>query len=349
MIMDGNRAVAEVYPDNLYVFFSLSFLYDYGSCDDHRGLSAIIRQLVNHPFNEDDKKRFADISKSEFIEYSDRLMEKTIQDYRAHIDDYSAKISKLLSDLTTVRQKKQQTEHLLFLATNDTEDRKKKLNLEYELIRNTKSVENVFVEGNILTVMTGNITCVDERSQVAHDLGKFRITIRMDNSDVRFYNLTRHQGEMAAPHVRRNGEACFGNFSETISELCGSGQVAILVQMCIRYLQSANTSDQWGTKICYWPLVNAEDANKWYEAFTERSRSTGFCTCDDCIGHMTSTRIDGGIDDPSVLPVEILRARNNNCSHNSEVSDEDEGEGEDEDEGWDDTTDADPDDAADED
>lgn len=52
-----------------------------------------------------------------------------------------------------------------------------------------------------------------------------------------------------------------------LPELFSAHEYAALMQMAVRYLQSANTDDAWGRTINMWPVANAEDVPKYVEHF----------------------------------------------------------------------------------
>lgn len=95
--------------------------------------------------------------------------------------------------------------------------------------------------------------------------GRYIIKINLHTSEIRFDSNTKHRSYWTPqdphPHVcGSNGEACFGNISSTIAELCAQTQLYALVITLINFLESVNIEDVAGKSIYNWDEVD-EDGN----------------------------------------------------------------------------------------
>lgn len=95
--------------------------------------------------------------------------------------------------------------------------------------------------------------------------GRYIIKINLHTSEIRFDSNTRHRSYWTPqdphPHVNgNNGEACLGNISSTIAELCAQTQLYALVITLINFLESVNIEDVAGKNIYNWDEVD-EDGN----------------------------------------------------------------------------------------
>jgi len=132
---------------------------------------------------------------------------------------------------------------------------------DLNLMLSNKKIKDVFIKGNKATVYTYPLFI--HNGSATYYGGNYRIEIDMHNSNIRFFGdnprssyWTDHDPH---PHVNGNtGEACLGNISATIAELCSQFQLYPLSLMCIDFLESVNTSDAAGKHVVEWDLVDKE-------------------------------------------------------------------------------------------
>ena len=109
------------------------------------------------------------------------------------------------------------------------------------------------------TIITRPLLALDDRSGAYHKIGRMQIEIGIMNGAVSFYNLDGRtdafSSQMNAPHVWSSGEACLGNFSEAIAGLMVSFDWYAAIELCIAFIESANTDDPAGSKVHMWPFV----------------------------------------------------------------------------------------------
>lgn len=203
------------------------------------------------------------------------------QEKQALIDDYRARMAKLLIELKGTSQR------IIALESAET--------LPPVTIAN-KWVRHIQVTNNGFSIFTHPlfITYVDkdlferfalhnsEYSKYARKLtdikenlgkkygwyvGQFNISIDLMNDwQVTFMNLDNarnafwHDGSRPSchPHVDGRGKGCLGNLSELIAFAQSNFEIETLIDSLIGYVQSSNIDDPAGYKLYKWDLVNME-------------------------------------------------------------------------------------------
>jgi len=129
--------------------------------------------------------------------------------------------------------------------------------LEYEDLMKVKGVKDVKVERDTIVILTDVLNCRDERTNLYHEIGAFKIELPMNSNQPRWTNLTRRVSGMKegmhAPHVWDTGHACLGNTSDIFPKLFAQRQWSIAAQLAIEFVQSANTADAAGKHVNRWP------------------------------------------------------------------------------------------------
>lgn len=136
---------------------------------------------------------------------------------------------------------------------------------EYDKLLSIRCVNNVEVNGDVVNVFTDTIYCMDDRTNLWHEIGRFRIEINLGQyANVKFFNLDRMVNGFAGntchhPHVFHiKGEACLGTVKEIFPSLLATYEVAAIIVVAIQFLESANTQDGAGAHINAWPLYNGD-------------------------------------------------------------------------------------------
>jgi len=95
-----------------------------------------------------------------------------------------------------------------------------------------------------------------------HEIGRFRITINVNNGSVNFRNLTRrvngYNNAMHAPHIFADGHACLGNAAKALESAAAQGNIGQLINIALAFIESVNTADPAGAKIGNWPRVTKQ-------------------------------------------------------------------------------------------
>lgn len=264
---ENDIVMAELFKNNMYVLFPLRTdrVIREGYNEYNVLWNMLYPSVLLHPFDEEDITRFRESSRRSFVSFADRMITQTVDRTQGTIATLESEIAQYKQRLTANYSKLHAARRLATLYSQDKDARMGMYNSEYDRVVSLPDVETMTVEpsGSKMYVYTTVLTCMDERSNVLHELGKFRITLDIHNGTLRFENRTRQVGGFFAAHVPTDGDPCLGNLSEALPELFGTNEYCALVQMAIRYLRSANTDDQWGRRILYWPLANADDAEKY--------------------------------------------------------------------------------------
>lgn len=135
---------------------------------------------------------------------------------------------------------------------------------EFQRLQQHPQVIKLRIVNNRLNVFTDTIYCVHPRSKETHIIGKFRLSIDLvGTEDVQFFNLTHlingYNDGMHAPHVFPNGNACWGSLVDSIPQYIASGDISIVVQLVIQFLEHVNLDDAAGKHIERWPVVSLTD------------------------------------------------------------------------------------------
>jgi hypothetical protein len=162
-----------------------------------------------------------------------------------------------------------------------------------DLIAQHPQVSNLIVEGNEITAYIDKVYAyadIDGEEKRFY-IGNMHIKMNIANTEVKFFGDNPRRGFWAQdphPHVNGStGDACLGNVSATIAQLCSQKEIYPLFLTCLDFLENANTDDPAGEKIVMWDEVD-EEGNIIHEG-GER----GECFyCDNCEEHYNENRHD---------------------------------------------------------
>lgn len=139
-------------------------------------------------------------------------------------------------------------------------------------IMSINQVSYIDMSDDYLNVYTNNLYAMDPRSNKWHDIGTFRIRIKINSQDydtastVQIFN-TKHQisgltDGMHAPHVFSTGLVCHGNMITNITSAYKERNMYQVINLILIFLQSVNVDDSAGRYINNWPEVPEEVATK---------------------------------------------------------------------------------------
>jgi hypothetical protein len=129
---------------------------------------------------------------------------------------------------------------------------------EYDRLLKMEGLVQVNIIGNKLIAETEKVYVTYDN--VEYYLGRYQINIPLMNTgDIRIYNLdetcikwsSQRQAYFNHPHIPKHGECCFGNLTTGLAKLMGEHQYAIVLQIIVKYLSSANDKD-WYLTIEEW-------------------------------------------------------------------------------------------------
>ncbi|PZM83368.1 MAG: hypothetical protein DKT66_09415 [Candidatus Melainabacteria bacterium] len=130
---------------------------------------------------------------------------------------------------------------------------------EFDELTTLANVNGVRVDGNLIVVSTDVLYCVNPNTGLRHEIGAFDIHIDISTNMIKWFNKTRKvpggNGNMNAPHVDPNGNACMGNTRDLFPQLIHKRELASAVQLAIAFVESVNVADNWGAYITSWPVA----------------------------------------------------------------------------------------------
>lgn len=126
------------------------------------------------------------------------------------------------------------------------------------LIRIAKIVSaKVLPRSNAVQLRTRRLTCTNPKTGTVHAMGAYDITLNFDTNRISWHNLTRRVNETHHPHIQ-NGP-CLGNLESMIHASFRDRNIPALAAMAIRFVESVNPDDAWGSSIRSWPVHGSEE------------------------------------------------------------------------------------------
>ena len=204
--------------------------------------------------------------------------------YKGDVAHYKLELKKAVDNLTFIMKQLEEIK-------DDKDTIAEKIIKDLDLILSCELIEDVFIENDLFKVYTKDLIITDDKGR-RYKGGNFEITIDMKNCYVTFKGSLKKQGFWSNkdphPHISYNGEACLGNISSTVAELCSQNELYALVTILLDFLQSANTNDAAGKYVqIYWDEI---DENGNVIEKEEKEEYTWVCDCcgesytddDDC-------------------------------------------------------------------
>lgn len=199
-------------------------------------------------------------------EYFERAYNSKLSDYHYQKD----RVEEFKNELARVLRKMREAAVLLASVGEDNEKKIKDVVEQIEALPSQYKVLKVEpLSGGVdgLNVFTDDII-IETEEYGTHYIGRFRIEIKFDSSDIRLFNLNNKrrafwsEGESNHPHVGSSGQPCWGSVAETVAMLHGDFQFIPLVNVIISYLENVNTDDVAGRRIYEWGDTIDADAYK---------------------------------------------------------------------------------------
>jgi len=165
-------------------------------------------------------------------------LERELRDVRGSIIEYQRRLLEHQHRLTEISFQQD------FAKTFEETLKKKVGQQELELAKLTSMYESVKItEDNTIVAITKPIVITS--SDTAYDMGRYTITIDIVDHGIRFStDKGVVDGHHQHPHID-TGVACFGEISDEIWKLFGSGEIAIGLQLLHSYLKSYNADDAY--------------------------------------------------------------------------------------------------------
>ncbi|MEI6118427.1 MAG: hypothetical protein WCP92_04230 [bacterium] len=202
-----------------------------------------------------------DIMKTYYIDICSHRLNKELKDLEKETQEGRNYIKTMQEDLIKKIRDIQNMEKRLIHLTSDKTDFLKDLGIEFDKLLQIPKVMNVITEaGGLVHVYTDTLYCTDPRTNLVHEIGKFKISV--NTSGVKWENLTRQvdayeDGQMA-PHIWKEGNACLGNMEHIFPELIANYEYSVVIQLAIQFVESVNVDDSAGKHIDKWPLADTK-------------------------------------------------------------------------------------------
>jgi hypothetical protein len=194
-----------------------------------------------------------DTSRETYVTACAGRFEHTVADTRRAIEKSGSEVEELQAKLVEAIRRGSGLQRKLSQMLTVREGDRGAYAREFDKLFSVPNVIDVRVDRGTIVVFTDTLYCVDPRTSRKHEIGAFRITIRMDGA-VTWNNETRKIHGYDAPHVD-GGKACLGNVSEVLPQLAGNYEYAALVMVAIQFIESVNVDDPWGETINQWPIA----------------------------------------------------------------------------------------------
>jgi hypothetical protein len=102
-------------------------------------------------------------------------------------------------------------------------------------------------------------------------LGHFEIELTLSTGSIRLRNMDTRRGGRDHPHVF-DQRPCFGGHSDSFAQLMSNGDLLVLYELLIQFIETLNLEDEWGRYGAYW--FEAEDEQPTEHADDEAETGT---------------------------------------------------------------------------
>lgn len=274
---ESDWTIAELVGDcNLYIHHDI---VHHGSSSEHILFQHLLEEVRHYleldekgrlQLQEDVKRRRIEASANEYIRFCSKRIEGEVSRLQEEADSGRKRLGELQQKLTETMAMVRDAEELLITLSERQRNQDEHLRREFELLLNAPEIIDIRVQPDKVIVYTDVIYCVDPRNNQEHEIGKFRIELFFNTTDcVRWYNMTRlvktKHGKFNAPHVNEKGAGCLGNMGDkdrpergVYPTLLRELKLHQAILMAIKFLQSVNVNDNWGSCIDKWPARSTE-------------------------------------------------------------------------------------------
>lgn len=123
---------------------------------------------------------------------------------------------------------------------------------EWKQLVDHPRLANASLRENTLTLTTtDDLRLHCEGREDTRWLGAFEVKIKLDQFDIRLANLNTRRGGRDHPHVV-GGAPCFGGDHRAFIQLHSNGDLFVLFEMLLQYLETLNLRDEYGRYGSYW-------------------------------------------------------------------------------------------------
>ena len=251
----------------LNILFDLFQAYDEDTLQIFRLIMEEFNRLVWFPKTMENSWKFTqskDRLTGRFIDQMKRNAERQLERDKNDLHGIENNLEEWKRNIKTYSDRASQKRRLIQTEMENVENVSNALITDLDLIIAHPKVKDLHIKDGKFTVHTNPLIIHSDKGK--HYLGgSYRIELIPDNADIKFFGSPNpHRigfwSELDPhPHVDgRSGNACLGNISSTLAELCSQMQIYALVLSTIDFLESANTSDVAGAKVKYWTECNED-------------------------------------------------------------------------------------------
>jgi hypothetical protein len=194
-------------------------------------------------------------------------LEQEIRSRRGEIDRNLAQIDSWRRSITTYLSAVRSEQQLLDIALQAQSDSAYAEHLleEWEQLRShprlvnadvRESTDDPEIQALILTTPDDLRLHRDDTGE-SRWLGSFEIELILATGSIRLRNLNTRRGGRDHPHVV-DQRPCFGGHTDAFAQLMSTGDLVVLYELIIQFIETLNLEDEWGRYGAYWFDVEDE-------------------------------------------------------------------------------------------
>lgn len=205
----------------------------------------------------------------QIAEWSENVYSSRIAETRVLIDSAMITVASHRDAIAREFRSLRNNQHLLdgLLASADTSIHARE---QFELLEEHPRVDSVqFNNGAFIVTTHEDLRMTRTDTGESRWLGAFKMNIPIAGDGINLTNLNTRRGGRNHPHVSGDGTPCFGGHTDSMYELLGRGEIYVVVDLLIQYLESVNMRDSWGSYAALWfeiederPLESADQAEE---------------------------------------------------------------------------------------
>ena len=194
-------------------------------------------------------------------------LDQEIDSRRQTIDRYMEQNDRLRADLTrnlTALRTQQRLLDVALTARNDG-NYAQQLMSSWESLRSHPRLAGAEVractpdgvEQSLFLTTTDDLRLHRSDTSESRWLGAFEIELTFSTGVIKMRNLNTRRGGRDHPHVV-DQHPCFGQDADSFAQLMSTGDLLVLYELLIQYIETLNLADEWGRYGAYWFEVEDE-------------------------------------------------------------------------------------------
>jgi hypothetical protein len=197
------------------------------------------------------------------------VLDQEIADRRQTIDRQMKRNERLRVDLTlnlSVLRAQQDLLDVALKAHNDNNYPQQLLLQGWESLRSHPRLAGAMVrpstadpenEQSLFLTTTADLRLHRSDTGESRWLGAFEIELTFATGEIKMRNLDTRRGGRDHPHIV-DQHPCFGQHADTFAQLMSTGDLFVLYELLIQYIETLNLEDEWGRYGAYWFEVEDE-------------------------------------------------------------------------------------------